>query len=78
MWSSTANRACSRSFCLSVSRVGAGVQGPPRAVEGVVLAGRLILWSNDLLRELVGNGFENQQHAADFLWWAKDQSGGLA
>ncbi|WP_327712463.1 hypothetical protein OG912_32730 [Streptomyces sp. NBC_00464] len=33
--------------------------------------GRLILWSNDLLRTLVGDGFANQQHAADFLWWAK-------
>lgn len=35
--------------------------------------GRLILWSNDLLRTLVGEGFANQQHAAAFLWWAKDK-----
>lgn len=35
--------------------------------------GRLILWSNDLLRSLAGEGFANQQHAAAFLWWAKDQ-----
>jgi hypothetical protein len=35
--------------------------------------GRLILWSNDLLHALVGEGFANQQHAAAFLWWAKDQ-----
>ncbi|MEW5659279.1 hypothetical protein ABGT92_28650 [Streptomyces cinereoruber] len=37
--------------------------------------GRLILWSNDLLLTLVGEGFVNQQHAASFLWWAKDQRG---
>lgn len=35
--------------------------------------GRLILWSNDLLHELVGDGFSDMQHAAGFLWWAKDQ-----
>ena len=35
--------------------------------------GRLILWSNDVLRVLVGEGFQSQQHAAAFLWWAKDQ-----
>lgn len=40
--------------------------------------GRLVLWSNDLLRELVGEGFANQQHSAAFLWWAKDQPGGPA
>ncbi|WP_416985084.1 hypothetical protein [Streptomyces sp. T028] len=39
--------------------------------------GRLILWSNDLLNDLVGEGFANQQHAAAFLWWAKDQVEGL-
>ncbi|MGV9995384.1 hypothetical protein, partial [Streptomyces sp. NPDC003374] len=27
------------------------------------------------LRELVGEGFANQQHSAAFLWWAKDQPG---
>ncbi|WP_298571921.1 hypothetical protein [Streptomyces luteogriseus] len=37
--------------------------------------GRLIFWSNGLLRELVGEGFANQQHSAAFLWWAKDQPG---
>jgi hypothetical protein len=35
--------------------------------------GRLIIWSNDLLRELVGDGFADMQHAASYLWWAKDQ-----
>jgi hypothetical protein len=36
--------------------------------------GRLIVWSNDLLLDLLGEGFETQQHAADFLWWAKDRA----
>ena len=35
--------------------------------------GRLVFWSNDLLRELVGDGFASVQHASEFLWWAKDQ-----
>jgi hypothetical protein len=35
--------------------------------------GRLILWSNDILLALAADGFANQQHAAAFLWWAKDQ-----
>ncbi|WP_445257347.1 hypothetical protein [Nocardioides aurantiacus] len=35
--------------------------------------GRLILWSNDLLLALLGDGFKHQQHAAAFLWWAKDK-----
>ncbi|MEU9106898.1 hypothetical protein AB0D54_21600 [Streptomyces xanthophaeus] len=35
--------------------------------------GRLILWSNDLLHTLVGDGFVNQQHSAALLWWAKDR-----
>lgn len=38
--------------------------------------GRLILWSNNVLRALVGDGFVNQRHATEFLWWAKDQPGG--
>lgn len=36
--------------------------------------GRLILWSNDLLLALLGDGFKHQQHAAAFLWWAKDEA----
>ena len=36
--------------------------------------GRLILWSNDLLLALLGDGFRHQQHAAEFLWWAKDKA----
>jgi hypothetical protein len=35
--------------------------------------GRLIIWSNDLLLELVGSGFSDTEHAAGFLWWAKDE-----
>ncbi len=38
--------------------------------------GRLVIWSNDLLLALIGDGFETQQHAAAFLWWAKDQPNG--
>ena len=36
--------------------------------------GRLIIWSNDLLLALIGDGFKTQQHAAAFLWWAKDRA----
>lgn len=36
--------------------------------------GRLAVWSNDLLAELLGEGFADQQHAAAFLRWALDQS----
>jgi hypothetical protein len=35
--------------------------------------GRLVLWSNDLLRSLVGNDIPDLQRAARFLAWAKDQ-----
>lgn len=35
--------------------------------------GRLAYWSNDLLRELAGDGFADGVHVAEFLWWAKDQ-----
>lgn len=34
--------------------------------------GRLSYWSNDLLRELAGDGFVDTVHVAEFLWWAKD------
>jgi hypothetical protein len=37
--------------------------------------GRLAVWSNDLILGLVGaEDFKTQQHAAAFLWWAKDQA----
>ena len=35
--------------------------------------GRLVLWSNDLLVSVIGDGFVDQPHAAAFLWWAKDE-----
>ncbi|MFS3128088.1 hypothetical protein ACLM5J_06755 [Nocardioides sp. Bht2] len=35
--------------------------------------GRLIVWSNDLLNELTGDGFVDRPHTGEFLWWAKDQ-----
>ncbi len=43
----------------------------PEAVAAT--PGRLVFWSNDLLRELVGDGWLSMQHASRFLWWAKDQ-----
>jgi hypothetical protein len=36
--------------------------------------GRLVFWSNSLLRDLVGDGFVDMQHASQFLWWAKDRA----
>jgi hypothetical protein len=35
--------------------------------------GRLAVWSNDLLRSLVGNDIPDLQQAARFLQWAKNQ-----
>jgi hypothetical protein len=35
--------------------------------------GQLIFWSNDLLADLAGQGFEHMEHVGEFLWWAKDQ-----
>ncbi len=52
-----------------------------QAVDGVALPkpeatsatpGWLAFWSNDLLRDLAGDGFQTTQHASQFLWWAKD------
>ncbi len=55
-----------------IARMVYGLELPaPESVNWTL--GRLILWSNDLLYALVGEGFANQQHAAAFLWWAKDQ-----
>jgi hypothetical protein len=60
----------------------AGKREIARAVWGLELpdpqyvswtVGRLVIWSNDLLLTLIGDGFQTQQHAAEFLWWAKDQ-----
>lgn len=58
-----------------IARMDYGLELPaPESVNWTL--GRLILWSNDLLLDLAGDGFANQQHAAAFLWWAKDQLGG--
>lgn len=43
----------------------------PESVSWTI--GRLIIWSNDLLLDLVGDGFSDTEHAAGFLWWAKDE-----
>ncbi|MBA3250406.1 MAG: hypothetical protein H0T66_08925, partial [Geodermatophilaceae bacterium] len=50
-----------------------GLVLPPKAATSMT-QGRLVFWSNDLLRELVGDGFATQQHASQFLWEAKDQA----
>jgi len=43
----------------------------PAAVSWTI--GQLILWSNDLLVQFAGEGFEHAEHMGEFLWWAKDQ-----
>lgn len=35
--------------------------------------GHQIVWSNDLLLGLAGNGFMHAPHAGEFLWWAQRQ-----
>jgi hypothetical protein len=45
----------------------------PPAEKTAWTIGRLVLWSNDLLRSLVGNDFPDLQRAARFLTWAKSQ-----
>jgi hypothetical protein len=45
---------------------------PPAAKVSWTI-GRLVTWSNDLLRSLVGNDIPDLQHATQFLWWAKNQ-----
>ena len=42
----------------------------PEAVNWTI--GRLITWSNDLLQDLLGEGFVDGPHRAAFLWQAKD------
>jgi hypothetical protein len=39
--------------------------------------GRLILWSNDVLLNLVGDGFVHTQHISQFLWEIKDRQSEL-
>ena len=43
----------------------------PPVEKGAWTIGRLAVWSNDLLRSLVGNDIPDLQQAARFLQWAK-------
>ena len=43
----------------------------PPAEKVAWTIGRLVVWSNDLLRSLVGNDIPDLQHATQFLGWAK-------
>jgi hypothetical protein len=43
----------------------------PAAEKVAWTIGRLVVWSNDLLRSLVGNDIPDLQHATQFLAWAK-------
>lgn len=45
----------------------------PEAARVQWTIGRLILWSNDVLLHLVGDGFVDTQHASQFLWEVKDR-----
>ncbi|MFR9798367.1 hypothetical protein ACL02U_21080 [Streptomyces sp. MS06] len=57
-----------------IARAVYGLELPaPESVDRT--RGRLAVWSNDLLRTLVGDGFVDMRHAAAFLWWAKDLAG---
>lgn len=46
----------------------------PKQDQVSMQIGRLVFWSNDLLNELLGEGFKSRQHASAFLWWAKDEA----
>jgi hypothetical protein len=45
----------------------------PPVEKGAWTIGRLAVWSNDLLRSLVGNDIPDLHQAARFLQWAKSQ-----
>lgn len=45
----------------------------PVVDETSMTVGRLAIWSNDLLVDLAGDGFDDLHHVARFLRWAKDQ-----
>ena len=45
----------------------------PPAAQATWTIGRLAVWSNDLLRSLVGNDIPDLQQAAQFLTWAKNR-----
>lgn len=46
----------------------------PAAEVGSWTVGRLAVWSNDLLVELLGDGFHDHHHAAQFLQWAQGRA----
>jgi hypothetical protein len=50
----------------------------PEAAHVQWTIGRLILWSNDVLLHLVGDGFAHMQHVSQFLWETKDKQLELA
>jgi hypothetical protein len=52
-----------------------GLHLPVKHDATAMQIGRLAVWSNDLLLELVGDGFTGTHHAAAFLLWAKDRAG---
>lgn len=45
----------------------------PIVDEASLTLGRLAVWSNDLLVDLAGDGFDDLHHAAAFLRWAQGQ-----
>lgn len=47
-----------------------GLDLPPQEQARI---GHQIVWSNDLLLQLAGEGFLHAQHAGEFLWWARSQ-----
>lgn len=49
-----------------------GLDLPPRDTSSMTI-GRLIVWSNDLLIRLAGDGFAHVQHVAQFYWDTKDR-----
>lgn len=50
----------------------------PDAARVTWTIGRLILWSNDVLVTLAGDGFATMQHKSQFLWDAKDRADELS
>jgi hypothetical protein len=50
-----------------------GVQLPAPEATSMTI-GRLACWANDHMVQMIGDGFQDLQHAAEFLWWAKDQA----
>lgn len=50
---------------------------PPKDATTMTI-GRMIIWSNDILVRLAGDGFAHLQHVAHFLWDVKDSAAELA